>query len=102
MFNFTVWQNTTVRDNFVKDQTRQTFIIITVLGVSVATIVWVGVSLGLRPLVDLQRVIAIRSSKDLTPIRRAVPHEVKGIVSTLNSLLEQVDTSIKTKNDFIF
>lgn len=101
VFNFTVWQNTTVRDNFVKDQTRQTFIIITVLGVSVATIVWVGVSLGLRPLIDLQRAIAIRSSKDLTPIRRAVPHEVKGIVSTLNSLLEQVDTSIKTKNDFI-
>lgn len=100
-FNFTVWQNTATRDSLISDESNQTFLIITVLGLSVALIVWIGVSLGLSPLIDLQNAISIRSTSDLTPIRRAVPKEVKGIVSTLNSLLKQVNDSISNKNAFI-
>lgn len=100
-FNFTVWQDTSVRAKFVRDQSRQTFIVIATLTASVVLIVWIGVGIGLRPLIDLQHAISIRSSTDLTPIRRAVPDEVKGIVATLNSLLGQVDESMKAKNAFI-
>ncbi len=101
MFNFTVWQNTDVREAFVRDQALQTFIVIATLTTSVALIVWVGVGVGLRPLLDLQHAISIRSSTDLTPIRRAVPSEVKGVVATLNSLLAQVSESMQAKNVFI-
>ncbi len=100
-FNFTVWQNTAVRDAFVRDLARQTFIVITALAASVGLIVWAGVRLGLHPLLDLQNAISIRSKDDLTPIRRPVPEEVKGIVKTLNSLLHQVDDSMQAKNEFI-
>ena len=101
VFNFTVWQDTSVRENFVRVQSLQTFIVIATLTASVALIVWFGVGIGLRPLVDLQNAISIRSSTDLTPIRRTVPDEVKGVVSTFNSLLGQVDESMKAKNEFI-
>lgn len=100
-FNFTVWQNTSVREQFVRDQSLQTFIVISTLTASVGLIVWIGVGVGLRPLLDLQHAIAIRSSTDLTPIRRPVPDEVKGIVATLNSLLGQVNESMEAKNVFI-
>ena len=100
-FSFTVWQDTSVREAFVKDQTWQTFVVIGTLATSVALIVWVGVGIGLRPLLDLQHAISIRSSTDLTPIRRAVPVEVKGVVGTLNSLLGQVSESMEAKNVFI-
>ena len=100
-FNFTVWQNTAVRDAFVRDLTQQTYTVIAALAASVGLIVWIGVRVGLRPLLDLQNAISIRSTDDLTPIRRAVPEEVKGIVKTLNSLLQQVDGSMQTKNEFI-
>lgn len=100
-FNFTVWQATKVRDAFVNDQLMQTFYVIGSLTASVGLIVWIGVSIGLRPLLDLQNAISIRSSDDLTPIRREVPAEVKGIVKTLNLLLRQVDDSLKTKDTFV-
>lgn len=100
-FNFTVWQETSVLDAFVRDQAQQTFIVIATLTISVGLIVWLGVSIGLRPLLDLQNAISLRSSDDLTPIKRVVPSEVRGIVATLNSLLQQVDDSLKAKNDFI-
>lgn len=100
-FNFTVWQNTAVRDQYVRDLTRQTFIVISTITSSVALIVWFGVGIGLRPLLDLQDAIALRNTSELTPIRRAVPKEVKGVVATLNSLLAQVNESMQAKNVFI-
>ena len=100
-FNFTVWQETSVREKYVRDQSQQTFSVIATLTASVGLIVWIGVGVGLRPLINLQHAISIRSSTDLTPIRRAVPDEVKGVVGTLNSLLKQVDDSMKAKNAFI-
>ncbi len=100
-FTFTVWQNTDVRDALVRDLATQTFIVIATLIVSLALIVWFGVSLGLRPLNDLEQAISRRSPDDLSAIQRAVPAEVRGIVGTLNALLGQVAATIETKNAFI-
>lgn len=100
-FTFTVWQDTAVRDAFVRDLSRQTFTVIATLIASVGLIVWFGVGIGLRPLLDLQNAISQRSSNDLAPIQRPVPDEVKGIVGTLNTLLSQVSHAMQTKNDFI-
>lgn len=101
VFTFTVWQDTDVRDTFVRDLSGQTFIYIATLIASVALIVWFGIGLGLRPLLDLQNAISKRSTDDLTPIQRQVPVETQGIVKTLNTLLFQVSETIDAKNDFI-
>ena len=100
-FTFTVWQNTSVRTSFARDLARQTFVVIATLVASLALIVWFGVKLGLRPLLDLEQAISKRSADDLTPIRRKVPVEVSGVVATLNALLNQVSVTIEAKNSFI-
>ncbi len=101
LFTFTVWQNTGLRDAFVQDLSWRTFRIIASLIVAVAFVVWFGVRLGLRPLNDLEAAIGRRTSNELNPITRSVPHETKGIVDTLNGLLRQVSRSMKEKDEFI-
>ncbi len=101
LFTITVWQNTELRDAFVRDLSWRTFRIIASLILAVALVVWFGVRLGLRPLNDLEAAIDRRTSNELNPITRSVPHETRGIVNTLNSLLRQVSGSMKEKDEFI-
>ena len=74
------------------------------MGILMATlgfVVWFGVARGLRPLLDLQDAIDLRSPDDLSKIKRPVPTEVRGIVQTLNRLFGQVDDSINAHQVFI-
>ena len=100
-FTVTVWQKSEVRRALAQDQTRRSFLLMALLVSSVALVVWFGVRLGLRPLLDLETAIARRSSDELAPIRRKVPVEAQGIVRTLNELLEQVSASMQAKDAFI-
>lgn len=100
-FTFTVWQDKALRDAIVKDLSWRTFRVMASLFAAVGLIVWFGVRLGLRPLVSLEDAISQRSADDLTPIRRLVPVETSGIVATLNTLLSQLASTLKTKDDFI-
>lgn len=100
-FTYTVWQDVAVRNAFVRDLVLRTFTVIAILIGSVALVVWFGVGLGLRPLVDLEDAISARSSDDLRPIRRAVPPETKGLVTRLNSLLQQVETAMTAQTMLI-
>jgi two-component system sensor histidine kinase TctE len=68
---------------------------------AVGLIVWFGVGFGLRPLLELEEAIARRTPTDLDPIRRTVPKEAKGVVTTLNSLLERISRRISSKDEFI-
>ena len=101
IFTTTVWQDTSVRTAFVRQLVMRSVITISVLMASLALIVWFGVRLGLRPLLSLEDAIEKRSSDELSPIRRAVPSEVKGIVQTLNGLFAQVSRSMTAQADFI-
>ncbi|MEM9763308.1 MAG: sensor histidine kinase N-terminal domain-containing protein, partial [Pseudomonadota bacterium] len=101
VFTTTVWQNATLREAFMAQLVTRSLVTICGLIGSVALVVWFGVHLGLRPLVDLQEAIARRSSDELSPIRRAVPAEVAGIVGTLNRLFGQVSRSFAAQSDFI-
>ncbi len=101
LFTITVWQRTQVRASFVQAVGFRAITVIALMVASVAAIVWFGVGLGLRPLLDLQDAIAKRTPSELEPIRRGVPVEVKGVVSTLNSLLERVSRRISSKDEFI-
>lgn len=101
VFTYTVWQDVEVRNAFVRDLSMRTFVVIFALTGTVALVVWFGVNLGLRPLLDLEDAISSRSSSDLRPIQRDVPVETRGIVSRLNTLFSQVETAMKTQNEFI-
>jgi two-component system sensor histidine kinase TctE len=101
VFTTTVWQDAAVRSAFLQDLLIRSLLAIAGLILSVALIVWFGVRIGLRPLIDLQDAIASRSSDDLAPIRRPVPSEVGGIVATLNRLFRQVTDSMTAQSEFI-
>jgi two-component system sensor histidine kinase TctE len=100
-FTFTVWQNTALRDGFVQERTRPTFLVIAALMGALAIVVWFGVRLGLYPLRDLEAAIAQRSTDDLSPIRRNIPAEVGGIVGRLNDLFGEVGETLAQKDRFI-
>ncbi len=101
LFTISVWQDVRVRNSFVRDVVTRTIVVITLLLLSVALIVWFGVRFGLRPLLDLEEAIARRTPSDLTPIQRNVPVEARGIVATLNALLDRVARRISSKDEFI-
>ncbi|WP_299613244.1 sensor histidine kinase [uncultured Tateyamaria sp.] len=101
VYNVTVWQNAALRRNFVQELVTRSTMVIASLVVSVGFIVWFGVGLGLRPLLDLEQAIAKRTPTELEPIRRDVPAEARGIVTTLNALLDRVSRRISSKDEFI-
>lgn len=101
VFNITVWQNAGVRSSFVREVLSRSFAVIALLVASVAVVVWFGVGLGLRPLLDLEQAIAKRTPSELEPIRRPVPAEARGLVTTLNHLLDRVSRRISSKDEFI-
>lgn len=59
-----------------------------------AGIVWVAVTISLRPLERLGEAIAERSPDDLSPIRTAVPSEVRGLVETVNSFMRRLKSAL--------
>ena len=100
-FHITVWQKMAVRSSFVREVVTRSFAVIALLVASVAFVVWFGVGIGLRPLLDLEQAIARRTPTELQPIRRQVPIETRGIVATLNALLDRVSRRISSKDEFI-
>lgn len=101
MFTVTLWQHTEVRDALMRDLARRALTVIAILIGTVAFVVWFGVRIGLRPLTDLEDAISRRSSDDLSPIRRAVPPEIRGLVLRLNALFGQVQASMARQSEFI-
>lgn len=97
----TVWQLMADRNAFANQLSIRAAILMGVLLTTLAIVVWFGVALGLRPLLDLQEAIALRSPDDLSVIKRPVPIEVRGIVKTLNRLFAQVEHSINAHQTFI-
>ena len=67
-----------------------------------ALIVRFGVNRGLRPLQALQRAVAERSHKDLSPIDDAqVPGEVQPLVRSVNALLARLEEVLTVQSRFI-
>nr|WP_321443244.1 sensor histidine kinase [uncultured Cohaesibacter sp.] len=97
----TVWQELSDRNVFARQLAVRTFGLFMILLVTLGLVVWFGVQKGLSPLTDLQNAIAARSPDDLSIIKRPVPIEVKGVVQTLNRLLQQLEKSIKDHQVFI-
>lgn len=97
----TVWQRMSDRQAFARELALRAIALMAGLMAALALVIWFGVQIGLRPLNDLQEAIQQRSPDDLGRIRRPVPSEVAGVVSTLNRLFGQVRDNIETHQAFI-
>lgn len=65
-----------------------------------AVVVWVAVTLSLRPLYRLGEAIAERSPDDLSPIATAVPAEVRSLVETVNSFMQRLKSALDGLRNF--
>jgi len=100
-FVVTVWQDNAQRQAFVQAQVLRALGVMAALLGATAVVVWFGVRLGLKPLLDLEDAISRRSPADLSPIRRRVPDEVQGLVTRINRLFGQVSASMEAQSAFI-
>ncbi|WP_299588829.1 sensor histidine kinase [uncultured Tateyamaria sp.] len=100
-FTVTLWQDQAVRQGFVTALGYRALALISVLVLTAALMVWFGVNVGLKPLLDLEDAISRRNPEDLSPIRRRVPIETRGIVERLNRLFGQVSQSMEAQSAFI-
>ncbi|MCX8996521.1 sensor histidine kinase N-terminal domain-containing protein [Rhizobiaceae bacterium BDR2-2] len=64
------------------------------------TIVWIAVTVSLRPLHRLGETIAQRNPDDLQLIDQAVPSEVEGLVETVNTFMERLGGALKALRQF--
>lgn len=96
-----VWQNVTQRAALSKQLLAQSLMILGTLIATAAMILWFGIQLGLKPLLDLREAISIRSPDDLRPIRRWVPPELRSVVDTTNSLLLRLSKAFSIRDTFI-
>lgn len=65
-----------------------------------AAIVWIAVTLALRPLYRLSDAIAERNPSDLHPIDQQVPGEVQGLVDTVNSFMVRLQSALDALRHF--
>lgn len=74
---------------------RQVFFLL-----SAAVLIWVAVSLALRPLQKVEAAVQRRSPEDVRPIEHRVPTEIEGLVSTINGLVARFAASIAALQNF--
>lgn len=96
-----VWQTVNQRDALSLELLAQAIILMTVVVSAAGLLVWFGINLGLRPLLQLREAVAARSPDDLGPIRRAVPKEVRNLVGAMNSLFARLSEAFALRDAFI-
>lgn len=96
-----VWQTVSQRAALSRDLLFQSIALLTTIILSAALILWFGIKLGLKPLLDLQNAISLRTPDDLRPIRRWIPVELRPLVQTTNSLFERLAKAFEIRSAFI-
>jgi two-component system, OmpR family, sensor histidine kinase TctE len=71
-----------------------------VLILGVSALVWVAVTVALRPLERLGDVIALRSPGDLRPVTANTPEEVEPLVAAINSFMARLQTALDALRNF--
>jgi two-component system sensor histidine kinase TctE len=65
-----------------------------------AAIVWISVTVALRPLYELRDAIGERSPDDLHPIEQSVPSEVQPLVDTVNGFMVRLQSALDALRNF--
>lgn len=96
-----VWQTITQRRALSRELLAQSVILLGSVLLTAVLILWFGIQLGLKPLLDLRDAIGQRNPDDLRPIRRWVPPELRPLVATTNSLFERLSRAFALRDGFI-
>jgi len=65
-------------------------------------VVWYAVGRGLNPLDNLQRELATRSDRDLSPLpEKEVPEELRPLIRAMNELLDRLSRVLESRQRFV-
>jgi two-component system, OmpR family, sensor histidine kinase TctE len=99
-FSVTVAESTRARAALARAILLRSALRLCLLIGGVAVIVWVAVTVALRPLDLLGSDIAERSPGDLRPITADAPQEVGVLVTAINSFMARLDTALHALRNF--
>ena len=99
-FSVTVAESTRARAALARAILFRSALRLGLLMLGVAGIVWVGVTLALRPLERLGEAIAERSPGDLRPVTANTPEEVEALVAAINSFMGRLQTALDGLRNF--
>lgn len=103
-FAVTVAESTLARAALARAILVRSALRLAVLTAGVAVIVWVAVTLALRPLDRLGAAIADRSPDDLRPVRADlrsdVPDEVAPLIAAIDSFMARLDNALAALRNF--
>ncbi|WP_416407455.1 sensor histidine kinase [Agrobacterium rosae] len=93
-FSVTVAETTIARSRLAQAIILRSALRLLFMIVGAAIIVWIAVTISLRPLYRLSEAIDQRSPNDLHPIRQSVPVEVENLVETVNSFMVRLQSAL--------
>ena len=99
-FVVTVAETTNARRELTRAILMRSALRLALMIAGAALIVWIAVSVSLRPLYRLGEEIAERSPDDLAPITTPVPSEVRGLVGTVNSFMLRLKSALDGLRNF--
>lgn len=99
-FSVTVAESTLARDALARAILWRSALRLLGMIAGAAVIVWITVTLALRPLDQLGRAISARAPDDLSPLQAAVPAEVAGLIGAMNSFMQRLDKALVALRNF--
>lgn len=99
-FTVTVAETTIARSRLARAIILRSALRLLLMILGAAAIVWVAVTISLRPLYRLSEAIGERSPDDLHPIRQSVPIEVENLVETVNSFMVRLQSALDALRHF--
>ncbi|MGL5009868.1 MAG: sensor histidine kinase N-terminal domain-containing protein, partial [Paracoccaceae bacterium] len=99
-FTVTIAESTRAREALARTILIRSAVRLAMLILSVISIVWIAVTLALRPLDQLVGAIARRSPDDLHPLRRQSVQEVNLLAEAMNSFMLRLETALEALKHF--
>jgi two-component system sensor histidine kinase TctE len=99
-FTVTVAETTIARQQLARTILFRSALRLLFMIAGAAAIVWIAVTLSLRPLYRFSEAIAERSPDDLHPIGERVPNEVQSLVDTVNSFMVRLEGALDALRHF--
>lgn len=100
LFSVTVAESTRARAALARAILLRSALRLAVLVLGVATLVWIAVTVALRPLERLGEAIAERSPGDLRPVMADTPEEVEPLVLAINLFMTRLKTALDALRNF--
>ena len=99
-FSVTVAESTRARDELARSILLRSALRMAGLAAGAALIVWITVTIALRPLDRLARTIATPAPDDLSPLRADIPSEVASPIEAMNSFMARLDGAVAALRNF--